>query len=277
MTCVVCGGDRWWELVGAGDWSYVSCETCDLTRVEPFPTEDQAAALYGDDYFNAAANAGYDDYIADASIHRRNGRGRLKRLGPPPRQGARLVDVGCAFGFTMLEARDAGWDPVGVDANATARGAVRDEGMACEATFAELGLADSSVDAVTFFQSLEHLLDPLAALREARRALTDEGVILVETWDRSSRTARLAGSRWQQLSPPSVAWLFDEPTMSALAREAGLRVDSWRWSTKWVTLGLVIGQVTDGGTRATDVLRRARALPLPYFLGDLVTTRLRQA
>jgi len=277
VTCVVCGADRWRQRVSVGEWSYVACESCELTRVEPFPSSEDAEAMYGDDYFTAAANAGYDDYTADASVHRRNGRGRLGRLGPPNRPGARLVDVGCAFGYTLLEAREAGWDPAGVDANASARQAVRDAGMPCAARLSDLDLDASSVDAVTFFQSLEHIPDPRAALAEARQLLTDDGSILIETWDRSSRTARAMGRHWQQLSPPSVLWLFDQQTMAALARETGLRVDAWRWSTKWVTLGLVMGQVGEGPSSGSRMRSRMRGLRLPYFLDDLVTVRLRPA
>jgi ubiquinone/menaquinone biosynthesis C-methylase UbiE len=276
-TCVVCGCDTWRDRLALGEWSYVACASCDLTRVEPFPSVEDAEALYGDEYFDAAANAGYDDYVADAAVHRRNGRARLRRLGAPPREGATLIDVGCAHGFTLIEAREAGWDPAGVDANATARQTVRDAGMACEASIADLGLDDASVDAVTFFQSLEHLTDPVAALTEARRLLAPEGSILIETWDRSSRTARAFGTRWQQLSPPSVVWLFDRPTMTALAAEAGLRLESWKWSTKWVTLGLVVGQIADGGSVLARGAEKVRGVPLPYVLGDLVTARLRPA
>jgi ubiquinone/menaquinone biosynthesis C-methylase UbiE len=277
VTCVLCGADGWRERLRVGEWSYVACESCELTRVEPFPSSEDAEAMYGDDYFTAAANAGYDDYTADASVHRRNGRARLRRLGPPPRPGARLVDVGCAFGYTLLEAREIGWDPAGVDANESARQAVRDAGMPCAAQLSDLELDESSIDAVTFFQSLEHIPDPRNALAEARRLLTDDGSILIETWDRSSRTARAMGRHWQQLSPPSVLWLFDRSTMSALAEEADLKVDSWRWSTKWVTLGLVLGQVFDGPPTSSGMWSRIRGVPLPYFLDDLVTVRLRPA
>lgn len=274
-TCVVCGDGGTTAQFDLGEWSYVGCRGCGLVRVDPFPSADEASELYGDDYFNAAANAGYDDYVADASVHRRNGRARVRRLGAPPSSGARLVDVGCAFGYTMTEARDQGWIPAGVDANASARAAVTADGMPCAASVAELGLADASVAAVTFFQSLEHLPDPRAALAEARALLADDGSILIETWDRSSRTARLMGSHWQQLSPPSVLWLFDEDSLGKLAHSAGFEVDSWRWSTKWVTMGLVTGQLVDGDSRLARAVGRVRALPLPYVLGDLVTVRLR--
>jgi SAM-dependent methyltransferase len=177
----------------------------------------------------------------------------------------------------MLEARDAGWLPAGVDANATAREAVRAEGMECEASLEDLELEPQSVGAVTFFQSLEHLPNPMSALTEARELLAPDGSVLVETWDRSSRTARISGSHWQQLSPPSVLWLLDESSLSRLAETAGLRLESWRWSTKWVTLGLVTGQLAEPGSGLGKTLGRARSLPLPYFLGDLVTARLRLA
>lgn len=273
QNCPGCDGSSWVLLHDLGEWSYVRCPTCGLARLEPFPSAEESTSLYGDEYFSAAANAGYDDYVGDASVHRRNGRARMSRLGRPPQPGAPLVDVGCAFGYTMLEARASGWTPWGVDANATARASVVSDGMACAPSMGELGLSEGSVGAVTFFQSLEHLPDPAGALREAASLLRADGSILIETWDRSSRTARLAGGRWQQLSPPSVLWLFDRQSLGRLAESAGLRLDEWRWSTKWVTIGLVSGQVLgSGAARRLGPLRRT---PLPYVLGDLVTVRLR--
>ncbi|MBK5221943.1 MAG: class I SAM-dependent methyltransferase [Acidimicrobiia bacterium] len=276
MDCLVCGSVSWIRYLEKGEHRYVRCVKCDVVRLDPFPTDAQARSLYGDGYFTDASNAGYDDYCADEAVHRRNGRRRVERLGPVPAATNVLVDVGCAFGFTMLEARNAGWDPRGVEANSSARRAVRAAGMSCEATFDALELPPGSVGAVSFFQVLEHLPDPLQALRAAREALAPGGKVCIETWDRSSRVARLAGRRWQQASPPSVLWLLNEPSMAAMAHAAGLELQAHSRSTKWVTLGLVAGQMRDRGARGplARVAAAAGGVAVPYFLDDLVAVSL---
>ena len=248
-----------------------------LRGLDPFPSADEAAALYGDEYFTEAANAGYADYQADEPVHRRNGRARVRRLGPPPPSSSTLVDVGCAFGFTMVEAAAAGWEPTGIEVNATARDHVRSLGMRCEPDLESLQLAAGTVGAVTFFQALEHLPDPLAALRWSRSAVVDDGSVVIETWDRTSRAARILGRRWYQASPPGVLWLFDERSLRALASAAGLELVSFRRTSKWVTLGLVAGQLRDRGDAGVLVRvgERLRRVQLPFVLDDLVTVVMR--
>ena len=278
MHCPLCSADvATRPVLHKGEYAYVACTACGGVRLQPFPAPALAAELYGDDYFTAAAHGGYADYAADAAIHRRNGRARIRKLGAPPEAGAAMIDIGCAYGFTMIEAKATGWTPHGVDLNAAARAAVAEHGMVAAPTVAALGLAAGSVAAVTFFQVLEHLPDPVAALREAADLLAPGGTLLIETWDRHSLIARAMKARWQQATPPSVLWLFDEGDLRRMCALAGLELVSWKRSMKWVSLGLVAGQMANRGSKVARMIgRRLQALALPYALGDLVTARVRK-
>ena len=272
-SCPVCGRREWMLHLDKGAHRYVRCEGCDLVRLDPFPTPEEAAALYGDEYFTAAANVGYADYLADAPLHRRNGRSRVRRLGDPPPGASMLVDLGCAHGFTMLEAQSRGWEPVGVEMNDSARRSVVELGIRCERTVADLELEPGSVGAVTLFQVLEHLTDPVELLRWCSEVLHPDGKVVIETWDCESLVARAFGSRWQQASPPSVVWLFDRSSLGVLASVAGLRLARFRPSSKWVSAGLVGGQMQSRGAGG-PLARTMQALgrvPIPYAFGDLVT------
>jgi 2-polyprenyl-3-methyl-5-hydroxy-6-metoxy-1,4-benzoquinol methylase len=119
--------------------------------------------------------------------------GRLKCLARAGAHGGRLVDVGCATGFFLDEAREAGWKVAGVDCSPWARSmAARQLGLE---TFESLTEARENAaapfQAVTLFQVLEHLADPAEALREVAAALEPGGTLVVETWDRESLVARL--------------------------------------------------------------------------------------
>ena len=115
------------------------------------------------------------------------------------------------------------------------------------------------------FQVLEHVTDPFDLLRRAAALLRPGGVVLCETWDPESWTARLAGRRWEQLSAPSVLWLFSRGTTDRMLAAQGLRLQSWRVSPKIVGLGTMLGQISVAGRN------RLRGWGVPYPLDDLVT------
>ncbi len=152
----------------------------------------------------------------------------------------------------------------------------RAKGFRVESTMEALADLAGTVDAVCFFQVLEHLPEPDAALAAAARLLRPGGVVLCETWDGASRIARLFGARWQQLSPPSVLWVFDRGSATALFGRAGVPLDTWQPTSKLVSPGLVMGQL---GPRLPRPLAPAAAaaarlfgkVRVRYALGDLVS------
>ena len=104
----------------------------------------------------------------------------IARLGPPRGRG-RLLDVGCGSGHFVAAAVAAGWHPVGLEIAAetcatarttSGRGVVQSDS-------AVLPFETASMDAVTFINVLDHLLDPYGALAEAHRVLAPDGLLVI--------------------------------------------------------------------------------------------------
>jgi SAM-dependent methyltransferase len=242
------------------------------------------AAFYDERYFVASDRGGYDDYLRDEALHRLNARDRLKRLRQAGATSGRLLDIGCAAGFFLDEARQAGWEVMGVDCSPWARQQGQERlGLTIHASVADAVRSDlRPFTAVTWFQVLEHVADPGAALREARAALAPEGVIVIETWDRESFVARVAGRHWQQVTPPSVLHLFSRRSALRLAGDCGYAGAAVRCNGKRVSAGFVGQLLRQKYPRLLAPVGWATSLPgvrdisAVYALGDLVTLTARK-
>lgn len=107
----------------------------------------------------------------------------LAGVGP----GARLLDVGCGTGDLLAHAVAAGLVCSGIDAErrALATAERRVPGAALTLGDAhELPHADGTFDLVTLVQVLEHLTNPVLALREAGRVAVPGGTVRATVWGR---------------------------------------------------------------------------------------------
>lgn len=234
-------------------------------------SDDHVRRVYGPDYFEGGGG-GYADYLDEAPVLRERGRfyGEVLRGLPP---GARVLDVGCAAGFVADGVRACGFEVEGVEPNPDMAAHARDRlGLTVQGGAFEDLVADRPYDAVLMLQVLSHFVQPAKAVRTAAAALRPGGLLVVETWDRQSRTARLFGRFWHEYSPPSVLhWFTPEEVRTLCARSGFTRVAGGRPRRRVALthavslLGHSLG-VPGAGLAAARFLTRLRldaAMPYP--------------
>ena len=83
--------------------------------------------------------------------------------------------------------------------------------------------AEGSFDALTLAHVIEHLPDPVGALRRARDLLRPGGVLWVATPNLRSLAHRMFGRDWLSLDPPRHLVLFSAESLRGAFEAAGLQ------------------------------------------------------
>ncbi len=259
-----------------GDVDILECQACGLAWWEPPRSAFAPEALYDARYFEDAGVArGYDDYAGLEPPLRHSFARRVARLGPPPRAGARLLDVGAAYGFAVAEARRAGWRACGIEISTAASRRAQAAAAGCVAVAHALKapFPDACFEAITLWDVLEHLPDPHAALAELTRLLAPGGVLALSTGDVGSLVARISGARWHLYTLPEHLFFYSRASLRLLVAAHGLVVQRMRAEASWYSAAYLLERLRK------SLLRRASApgrrvgssWRIPVNLYDIVT------
>jgi len=226
---------------GKNGCDILQCEECGLGRSEV--SDFDPARYYTRGYFSGQHADGYGDYLGSEKVLRREF-ARTVEVVRRHCAGGKLIELGCAYGFFLDEAKPfftvAGIE-LAEEAAAHARGAGLDvlTGIADETNLARLGPAD----VIVLLDVIEHLPDPRATLDLAVRHLNPGGIVVITTGDFASLYARLAGSHWRLMTPPQHLWFFTPTSIGRMASGLGLEVECLDHPAKVVPLSLILFQL----------------------------------
>lgn len=231
VACPLCGGrdevtfrtgpDRAHGLEGR--FRLARCRACGTVYQNPRPGPAALAAFYPPDYRPHAAPGGPSP-LARLGWKHGYEQYRRCRFVARYRRGGALLDVGCATGDFLASIRHFGdWRVWGVEPGLAAARLAHARGLdVVVARFEDLRLAPASLDAVTLWDVLEHLGEPVDALARIRAALRPEGLLFLNVPALDSLDARLFGPYWCGLDLPRHLTLFDRATLAQALERAGL-------------------------------------------------------
>lgn len=180
-------------------------------------------ALYGHEYFHGVE---YGDYLADRPALERNFAARLHTLDRflEP-QHRRLLEVGCAYGVFLEQARTRFETATGVDISDDAVAYARSRGLdARQGDLLVTDWQDERFDVVCAWDTVEHLGRPDHYLRAVADLMSSGGLLALTTGDIASVNARWRGQRWRLIHPPTHVHYFSVATMRRLLNRYGLEV-----------------------------------------------------
>lgn len=243
-----------------GEWSFVRCEDCGLSYLDPWLANPQSAYPEGFSQHRSATAPhiqksgtlgslkgwvrrgvlqayGYNDLgnWATAVLGRvallvrrlRHGAIYGCPLFPKAKHGGRVLDIGCGNGRFLAIMRMLGWDVYGIEPDQhSARLAKQlSEALVCP-TLHDAGFSSEFFDLITMSHVLEHIGNPLQVLRECYPILKRGSRIgvCVPNWRAFSH--RLFGKYWYPLDSPRHLVMYTPARLKMLVEQAGFAVES---------------------------------------------------
>jgi SAM-dependent methyltransferase len=136
----------------------------------------------------------------------------------------RLLDVGCGFGAFVARMQERGWEAEGLDPSPAVVSAATGKGLPVRLRTLEETPGDRGFyDAITMFYVLEHLPDPVGALRKAWGLLAPGGIILIRVPHTTPIVRLLAplGLDGSLFDPPFHLYDFSPGVLREMIRRTG--------------------------------------------------------
>ena len=219
--CPVCEDETFLKYA-INDYEILNCRYCGHQFIAGNRGLNHIAQTYNDDYF-FGGNAGYPNYLAEADLLISQGQQYSQILTRHVKPG-RLLDVGCAAGFTLKGFVADGWLGHGIEPNKNMVEFGR-KNLGLDINYATLETIETSIkfDVVCLIQVIGHFYNLQQAIRNVADITRSNGYCLVEYWDRSSFIAELLGKHWHEYSPPSVLHWFAMNDLNYLFSQFGFK------------------------------------------------------
>lgn len=254
-SCLLCGA----APPERGGYSFppfrvVRCPACGLWYECDRLAEASMLAAYGDEaYFEGAEGPGYASYLAQEATLRATFRHFLGAMARHGMTGGRLLEVGCAYGFFLDEAREAFDYRAGTDYSAAAAERARPLADRVYLGGLEAIPAGERFDCAVLVHVIEHIYDPVSLLAALHDRLRAGGWVVLAAPDMGGFWRHLLGRRWPFFKVPEHVAYFDRRTLHALLAKAGYVDPQPLPYASWFDLALVGDKL---GVRVPEPLAR---------------------
>lgn len=208
------------------------CNGCGLAYTHPRPRASRLRRYYSQKYrvagitLDEVASSYSADRLAGSPFDRSRELGFIQAgMRDADSKGTRLLDIGCSWGFLLVQAREFGFDVRGVEISApNAQRARAEFGLdVFNGQLEDARFANESFDVVAAIHSFEHLPDPRKSLREVRRIIREGGLFLIIVPNYDSYLRKHLHEEWEWLTPRDHYFHFSRCVLEAELNAAGFR------------------------------------------------------
>ena len=182
----ICGSDED-EIIAVRDRygikiNTVICRHCGLIRANPYYDKKSLANFYTnefDEIYRGGINLGFDDYF-EKRVEAGEQIIETLKNNSISIDNQTVYEIGCAGGGILKAFQNLGCNVVGVDYNTNMIECGKEKGLDLRLGSTEALLGCEPADIIILNHVLEHITEPIAALKAMRDLLKDSGILFVE-------------------------------------------------------------------------------------------------
>lgn len=223
---VLIGRDRLHGL--RGEFTVVRCRQCGLLRTNPRPTPATMEFYYPEDYGPYVMTT----VSPEEKVRFRGLKDKARKLlrlnvnALPSLPAGRMLEIGCASGSFLHEMAQKGWDVEGIEFSKMAADRSRKLGYGVHDGQIETAPTPSEpFDLVVGWMVLEHMHDPVEALRKVHTWTKPDGWLALSVPNIGSYQFSLFGDAWFPLQLPNHLFHFTRDSLSRVLNAGGWNVE----------------------------------------------------
>lgn len=174
-NCILCGSNKAETILTYRGYSMVECKHCRLVYQNPRHDQAELNRLYKT--YHIRNDKGPENWWNLMKRIFKNTSLLISRYYP---DGGSVLDIGCGYGHFLWIMKQKNWVVHGVDPSPETVMYARAKGLRVfEGNFEEFDMQPASFNVITMFYVLEHLLDPISALKKAWDLLKTGGMLVI--------------------------------------------------------------------------------------------------
>lgn len=218
-TCIICGSEHIVRKYLVSGFTIVQCRDCSLSFVKERLTQGELSNYYKliEDIYVYTDK----ENVQNLSYYYLELRNIIKTEGLST---GKILDIGCSGGY-FLDVME-GWERYGIELSSPyAELAKTKYGSNIHiGTLEDYKCPDCQFDIITLQDVLDHMINPLQALKRCNSILKPNGLIVIKVHNNSCLFAKLSGARFYAIIPPYHLTYFNKRSLVEALSRAGFKV-----------------------------------------------------
>jgi len=220
-NCPYCYSSRKETILTRNRLRIVTCSECGLKYTDRRWNKKGILLYYQEGYYTGKISGAYKNYLAEKSEKLLDFNYKFKFLKQFC-NGSRLLDVGCATGFSLSAAKTVGFIPEGIELSEWAVQHNTTELKIFRKNLIELD-GQTKYDVISMWDVIEHLLEPDKAFLKLYELLLSGGILIFTYPDPTSWLARMLGRRWGNFIPEEHYFFYPPKILEDWLRRYGFQ------------------------------------------------------
>jgi ubiquinone/menaquinone biosynthesis C-methylase UbiE len=211
--------------VSQEDFHIVQCDECSFRFTNPRPSAEEIGGYYKAEAYvsHTDSKKGFINSIYH-KVRKKTLKQKLKLVTSFAKE-QNLLDIGCGTGAFLNECKTNNWKTLGLEPDPDARQmAISNYGLDARPIEELSTLPENSVDVITMWHVLEHVLYLQDDAKQFKRVLKKDGTLIIAVPNCSSKDAATYGAHWAAYDVPRHLYHFVPGDMDRLFGSIGMKV-----------------------------------------------------